>query len=62
MHNVLRICSGPSVLKCNFYYYLVMGRSTDQEMIGVKRKSVTDPKGAGACLAHRATWGNTRVS
>ena len=33
MHNVLRICSGPSVLKCNFYYYLVMGRSTDQEMM-----------------------------
>lgn len=48
MHDVLRISSGPSVLKCNFYYYLVMGRSTDcREMIGEKRWFVTGPKRTG---------------
>lgn len=47
MHDVLEISSRPSVLKCSFYYYLVMGGQQIQEMIGEKGGLLQVPKNRG---------------
>lgn len=51
-----------AVLKCRFYCYSGVVRSTDQETIAIEKEAVTVPKRRVLATPCRVTPGSTRVS